>query len=239
MIKKLIAASVITIASSAYAGECDLTQPFFGSNSEQIISSYKLEPADPELAKPEKTGEFVISEMGKIVCDELPDESVMEFTFIDDNFVKIKIYTPNKSEELLQYAKKTFGENDDKDREKSANGMTNMALWGKNDKWSALYSNYKNGRGDLFESLDISSKLHQKLFEKISIQKGQDIDEYLKEKGLGVYAKGYKENKGIFSMGEEDKYDIKDAGSLKELQEKFKKSQDTWKKKNDAGKLGR
>lgn len=248
---------VITLLLSFFtfvdASACDLKKIPFGSSIDRVVNLYKLDY--PEILDVDKQGEFMTSEMGKVVCDELPEKAIMEFAFIDNVFVKIKIYNPDTSEALLQYAKKTFGENDDKNRKKSSDGKTSIALWNGDALYNVLYSTRTKDSGGVIESIDISSKMHSGLFAKIDEQRGKDIDAYLKEKGLGKYSAEYKKSnrsasssgsssgsapasvsKG--SSGSDESGETVDENynpdSLDSLKNSYEKKHKAWKKKNEA-----
>lgn len=202
--------------SASFAGACGFDKPAFGSTTEQIISKYKF-----DLLEVKTEGEEILAEHGKVICDTLPEESMLEFTFIDDSLVKIHIQTPNKSEELLKYSQATFGESDDKDRSKSANNLTSLALWGNKEKYSVIYSSNPK-----LEKLDISSKNHKNLFDKISKQRGKAIDDELKAKGLGKYSNNSSSTSPNENSGATKNYD---NDALKDLKRKYDRAEDAYK----------
>jgi hypothetical protein len=226
---------LISLVTAAPAGACDLKNLFFGASAKQIIDQYKLVVEDVE-----KDGEFFITEMGKVVCDELPEQSMMEFTFIDNSLVKLKIDNKNSSAELLAYGQKEFGESDDKDRKKNSNGKVSVALWNAGEKMSIVYSTHKNARGEISEGLDISSKMHSALFEKIVEQRSKDIDKYLKANSMGKYSSSYQNGtSSSSSSGVNSTGGTYDPNALQDMKNQYDKEHDAWKKKNDANNKGR
>lgn len=231
------------------ASHCNFDKMQFGTTVEQVLSYYEL-----EVLEVVKEGEFIVAEEGKVVCDALPERVRVEFSFIDDTFVKTTIQGLDESGALLTYATKIFGESDDADRKKAAGDKTLLALWAKDARQSVIYSVTKNTRNESRESLTITSKLHSKLFEKISVQRGKAIDDYLKVHGLGKYGKSDGVTAPVSQSKSQPKKDKGasgsnsgsgaytgdyDANAVDELKRKYERSQDAWKKKNDADKQGR
>lgn len=217
----------LVIATPASA--CDLKNISFGDNIDRTVSKYKLEVM--QVVESNKEGEFILSEMGKVVCDDLPEQSLMEFIFIDDVLVKISINNPNTSEELLKYAKEAFGENDDIDRKKASNGKTSIALWNKESRQSAIYSTHIQEKQGAIENLSISSKMHGALFEKNSKAQGKIIDADLKAKGLGKYSSGYIAGYGKNSSSG-SKTEEYDPNALQRMKDRYDNSDKEYKERN-------
>lgn len=213
-------------AGIAYSEACNIKNLPFGNNTSQIIDEYNL-----DILEATTSGEFPIITMGKLVCSDLPEQAVIEFIFIDDVFVKVNINTPDTSEELLQYAQNVFGENDDHERKKSRDGKTYVALWNNNSAYSVVYSKYTKPNPQQFEHLEITSKKHNKLFEQLAVQQGKAMDEYLKEHKSGKYDPSYNDssssNKNMLTK--DTNYD---PDSLEKLKNKYDKSDEDWKRRN-------
>ena len=214
----LFIVGIFVLSSQAVA--CDIKKSSFGSSIEQVMSVYNV-----EALAIEKEGEFILSEMGDIACSGLPEISMIEFTFIDNVFVKIQIKNPSSGNELFKYAKSALGKNDDASRKPDKDGRVLNALWNNDSRFSAVYIASKNE-----ESLDISSKMHKALFGKITQQKNKALDAYLKENGKGKYASDnkYKSN----TIAPKTTNGDYDADALKKMKDSFEKSSEKWKNDN-------
>lgn len=218
--------SLIFLPFASFA--CDLSKIAFGSNIEQTSNKYNL----PEMLGADTEGEYILAEHGKVACDSLPESSMMEFVFIDNVLVEVRVnnVSDKKTQPLLDIAKKNMGDSDDNSRKKNSEGKVSVALW--NDKASmiAVYSNHSKSKNEDKEFLGLTSKMHKKLFEKINKQKGAAIDANLKELGIGKYSSAYKKqnknsnkNDGYVSGG------AYDPNALKDLKKKYDQAEEAYK----------
>jgi hypothetical protein len=148
--------TLLLSASYASAENCDFKNLDFGINQVKLKKEFKLNTLDVAT-----TGEGILNTGGADICDDLPPASVVEFLLLDNNFVQLTITTENKSGEILAYATKIFGPQDNTKGDKDKT----RALWNEEGKYGVIYSAYKQGRHNL-EKLVITSSNHQELFDK-------------------------------------------------------------------------
>ena len=208
--------------NATLANACDLNRIIFGSSTSAIIDQYKF-----EVLGVDTTGETILADHGPVLCKKYPEKSFVEFMFIDDQLVEVKITNPSSTQELLEFTLKSLGENDDKDRSKNKDGKISMALWNKDKQFAAIYTLAKGSDHDV-ELLNISSKNHKGLFEKIAKQRGQQIDAYLKQNKIGKYTP----STGISNNNDSSQAtSTEDNGNgLKDMKQRFEKAQDKYKK---------
>lgn len=233
VMRRIILTISLLVLVSSPAGACDFKKLFFGASASQIIDQYNLNSLEMDLQEMPKKGEFTVREMGSVVCNNLPENSFIKFIFIDDTLVKVKIINQSNSQNLLSTLKDVFGENDDSEREKSADGKTKIAMWDAK-KMSVLYSFDKDSKGSYQENANISSKAHDALFQKIIKKNNKAIDQYLKESGKGKYSKSYpKGNIGSsnFNSNTNSQYD---PDALEKLKNSYDKSNEAWKERNES-----
>ena len=211
---------------------CDFKNLLFGTSASHVVDRYDFNPLETEIDQMPKKGEFSIREFGNVVCKNLPEGSFVEFTFIDDSLVKVKIENESSSQPVLDELKNIFGASDDKDRKKSSDGKTMIAMWDVGEKMSVLYMLGNDPKGGTVESVDISSKTHHSLFQGVVEQKNKEIDKYLKEKNLGKYnasSKGGSSSSGVNSGTSGGSYD---PDALDKLKDGYDKANEAWKEKN-------
>jgi len=227
--KSVLLAIALVLSSLTVANACDLKSITFGSNTETIIKRFNIDTLDINI-----TGEAMVSSSGENICNNLPEDSIAEFVFIDNQLVEIKLHNENKSQELLMFALKQFGENDDKDRSKNRYQQTTIALWNKDKDYSAIYSLSIDDNSQT-ELLNMSSKNHNVLFEKIAKERGKEIDRYLKRKNLGKYSSDYKKQDSTNpnSPSNSGTTTKDDGNGLKALKQKFDRAQEKYKSKKE------
>ena len=211
---------------------CDFKNLLFGTSASHVVDQYDFNPLETEIGEMPEKGQFSIREFGNVVCKNLPEGSFIEFTFIDDSLVKVKIENNSSSQPVLDELKNIFGENDDKDRKKSPEGKTKVAMWDIGEKMSVLYMLGKDFKGRTVESADISSKMHHSLFQGVVEQKNKEIAKYLKENNLGKYNASSKGGSSS-SVGNSGTADGSyDPDALEKLKDGYDKSNESWKEKN-------
>ncbi|MDA0782833.1 MAG: hypothetical protein PQ612_10080 [Rickettsiales bacterium] len=211
---------------------CDLKNVLFGTSASHVVDQYDFNPLETEIGEVPKKGEFSIREFGNVVCKNLPDGSFIEFSFIDDSLVKVKIENNSRSQPVLDELKKIFGESDDKDRKKSPDGKTKVAMWDIGEKMSVLYMLGNDPKGGTVESVDISSKMHHALFQDIVEQKNKAIDKYLQENNLGKYNTSYKGGSSSSGGNSGASGGSYDPYALEKLKDGYDKANEAWKEKN-------
>jgi hypothetical protein len=145
---------LILFAANANAASCDFTNLKFGITQEKLKKEYKLDTMDVAT-----TGEGII-QIGSEICEGLPVKSQLKFSLLDNNFVQLTITNQNTGE-LLTFAQKIFGDQDNTKKQKKIK----TAMWNKKHKYNVMYNTYTLGRHDQ-ERIIITSVKHQKLFDK-------------------------------------------------------------------------
>ena len=237
IVREFCLAIVLILSHISFSYACDFKNLLFGSSAQQMIDSYNLRKFDPFI-EVESKGEFKVPSMGVDQCKDLPQDSLIEYTFIDDVFVKVFISNPHNSDELLKFANKIFGDSDDVDRALPQTNKRAMAVWnvgGDSVGKSVIYTAESNSEGlGIFSN----SKTHKVLFDKVIETKGKEIDEYLKSKqSSGEINKDNGTSNEVTSDGLNKNY--YDPNSLKDLEEKYRRANESWKKNNNEINKGR
>lgn len=152
---------IITLMLAGSSQACNLESMPFGSKTKQVVEKYNL-----DVLQIKNEGNFVIPERGRKVCPDLQKDALIEFMFIDDMLVQVKIDNKNINGELRAYVKNVFGRNDDNERKDVVDPKSDMALWNSSPSYAVVYSAHKRGRDDI-EMLEITSKKYKWLFDKM------------------------------------------------------------------------
>lgn len=193
----LLAGISLAVLTGANAYACGLDDVKFGGSMDAVAKIYNI------TTKPGMTsGEAHLETTGKRLCSEFPDDTFIDFVFIDNQFVQIKIETPNIDGSLKKIAEKYFGDGDGKSKAKkegkpvedskaNKKDKTNHDIWASDKNKIIMYSAY-NENGKDVEFIGITSRKHKTLFNNINQSIEQAIDEDLKKSGSGKYASGKK-----------------------------------------------
>lgn len=219
--------SIILAASGAFA--CDLNKFPFGQNQEQVRNQYGIMPMPLMQNNTE-----MLAEHGKVICDKWPEDSLVEFHFIDNNLTNINIGNVSANIAIFDLAQKAFGENDDKDRKSAKIKNKRVAIWSKDKSYVAIYASAPSGNL-IEERLSIASKKHQPLIDKDNLKKGLALDKYMKENKLGKYKSSTSTSNGTSSGNYKAPADLRgstgnyDANALRNLEKEYKQRNKEWK----------
>lgn len=190
-IRLITLVALFIFATHANADDCNsIKNPDFGINQEKIKSKFKLDTFDVST-----TGEATIVSGAMEICEDIPENSVVEFGLIDNKLVQMSIINKSAGNSLLTYADQVFGERDnlEKDPKKIKLGQkVKTGLWTKDGKYNIVYTTYEAG-GHNFEKLIITATGYKALFNSVNEVKSKAADDYLKENKLGAYSPDYKE----------------------------------------------
>ena len=163
-----IAIFIVGLIAASPASACNLKDISFGDKTKHVVDQFDL-----DVLTIKKKGETAIPERGQKICSELQKDSLVEFIFMDNTLIQLKISNTNVNNNLRQHAKEWFGENDDSKRAQVTDSNSNMALWNKDSEKSVIYSSFLRGRENM-EILEITSKNHQSLFNKMFEERDSD-----------------------------------------------------------------
>lgn len=221
---------VMTIPAMAFS--CNLKNSHFGSAVNQASSLYKVNSEVVNVySDSDNRGEVIISAKGQVVCEYLPEKSMVSFTYIDNQLVNIAIKNPHDSDSLLKYAKEIFGESDDKDRKKIGNVKTTLAMWGEIPQYTVVYLAGDVNGGGKSESLNITSKKHSDLFSKIAKEKENVTNTYLKNNNaIGYSGVSNSPSPANLNARGDNKNPEYDPKALEKLKKEYDTQNETWKK---------
>lgn len=135
----------------------------FGESIAVVANEYNLNKIDTSIL-----GHAIIETRSSNICKGLPEDAEVEFVFIDDNFVQLRITSHESTGEIFPIAESTLGVVVAKPEEPDIKAWNFQYSWSK-PGWSAAYSSHPDG-GKNMEFLEISSANHQSFFTKLALE---------------------------------------------------------------------